>query len=41
VRGAQRLPGEDTREALVAWGFSPEEVTGLLEAGAVRQSGRG
>jgi alpha-methylacyl-CoA racemase len=41
VRGAQRLPGEDTRDALVAWGFGPEEVTGLLEAGAVTQTGRG
>jgi alpha-methylacyl-CoA racemase len=40
VRGAPRLPGEDTREALQAWGFSAEEVTGLLQAGAVIQSRR-
>jgi alpha-methylacyl-CoA racemase len=41
VRGAPRAPGQDTRTALVAWGFGEEEVAGLLEAGAVVQADRG
>ena len=37
VRGAPRRVGEDTVEALMSWGFSGEELTKLLEAGAVLQ----
>jgi alpha-methylacyl-CoA racemase len=38
VRGVPRRVGEDTIEALGAWGFSREELTKLLEAGAVLQA---
>jgi alpha-methylacyl-CoA racemase len=38
VRGAPRRVGEDTVEALAAWGFSPAELTELLETGAVLQA---
>jgi alpha-methylacyl-CoA racemase len=41
VRGAPRAPGQDTRTALVAWGFGEEEVAGWLETGAVVQAERG
>jgi alpha-methylacyl-CoA racemase len=37
VRSGPRLPGEDTRESLTAWGFSTAEVDDLLAAGAVAQ----
>jgi alpha-methylacyl-CoA racemase len=37
VRSGPRLPGEDTRESLTAWGFSAAEVTDLLATGAVAQ----
>ena len=37
VRHGPRLPGEDTRESLAAWGFSADEVTDLLASGAVVQ----
>jgi alpha-methylacyl-CoA racemase len=40
LRGAPRWPGEDTAEALRAWGFSADEVTGLLDAGVVTQAAR-
>ena len=38
VRGEPRAPGQDTRTALAGWGFGEDEVTGLLEAGAVVQA---
>jgi alpha-methylacyl-CoA racemase len=38
VRGAPRMPGSDTREVLVAWGFAAGEVDELLASGAVTQS---
>jgi alpha-methylacyl-CoA racemase len=38
VRGAPRRVGEDTVEALTAWGFSGEELGKLLETGAVLQA---
>ncbi|RBY82886.1 CoA transferase [Geodermatophilus sp. TF02-6] len=38
VRGAPRAPGQDTRTTLAAWGFTEDEVTGLLERGAVVQT---
>jgi alpha-methylacyl-CoA racemase len=38
VRGAPRRVGEDSVEALTAWGFAPEELTTLLETGAVLQA---
>jgi alpha-methylacyl-CoA racemase len=38
VRGAPRRIGEDTVEALGAWGFSSAELGELLEAGAVLQA---
>jgi alpha-methylacyl-CoA racemase len=37
VRGAPRRPGADTRSVLAAWGFGEDEVTRLLEAGAVSE----
>jgi alpha-methylacyl-CoA racemase len=40
VRSAPRTPGQDTVEALRAWGFAEEEVAALLESGAVVQSER-
>ncbi|HEX2072581.1 MAG TPA: CaiB/BaiF CoA-transferase family protein [Geodermatophilus sp.] len=40
VRGGPRLPGEDTRETLPAWGFSADEVDALLAAGTIVQSDR-
>ena len=39
VRGRPRAAGADTRAALQAWGFDPEEVTALEQAGAVVQNG--
>jgi alpha-methylacyl-CoA racemase len=39
VRGRPRAAGADTRAALRAWGFAPEEVAALEEAGAVVQDG--
>ncbi len=39
VRSAPRAPGQDTRTALEAWGLSADEVTGLLDSGAVVQAG--
>jgi alpha-methylacyl-CoA racemase len=39
VRNAPRVPGQDTREALRAWGFGDDEVADLLAAGAVVQAG--
>jgi alpha-methylacyl-CoA racemase len=41
VRSRPRLPGEDTRTALAAWGFSAEELPGLLASGAVVHDGPG
>jgi alpha-methylacyl-CoA racemase len=38
VRGTPRAPGQDTRTALVAWGFAADEVDRLLESGAVVQA---
>ena len=38
VRGAPRLPGADTREALTDWGFSADEVETLLASGAVAEA---
>ena len=35
VRGAPRLPGEDTRSALAAWGIAEDEVARLLDDGVV------
>ncbi|WP_304412917.1 CaiB/BaiF CoA-transferase family protein [Blastococcus sp. URHD0036] len=35
VRGAPRLPGEDTRSALAAWGVADDEVRRLLDDGVV------
>jgi alpha-methylacyl-CoA racemase len=40
VRGGPRPAGADTRSALTAWGFSAEELSGLLASGAVREPGR-
>ena len=40
VRGGARRVGADTREVLTAWGFSAEEVTGLLADGAVAEDSR-
>jgi alpha-methylacyl-CoA racemase len=40
VRGTPRGPGQDTVEALTAWGFSAEEVAALQNSGAVVQSDR-
>jgi alpha-methylacyl-CoA racemase len=39
VRGRPRAAGADTRAALAAWGFTPDEVTALEQAGAVVQNG--
>ena len=39
VRGGGRRVGADTREVLTAWGFSAEEVAGLLADGAVAEDG--
>ena len=39
VRGAPRLPGEDTRAALAAWGFPAADIEALLADGAVVQAG--
>ena len=33
--------GEHTREVLREEGFSPEEITGLLDAGVVKEGGTG
>jgi len=38
VRSGPRQVGEDTAEALTAWGFSAEEFAKLLETGAVLQA---
>ena len=38
VRGAPRQAGADTRAVLAAWGFADDEITRLLEAGAVSGS---
>jgi alpha-methylacyl-CoA racemase len=38
VRGAPRLPGQDTVAALTAWGVRPDRVRDLLDAGAVVQA---
>ncbi|WP_448628270.1 CaiB/BaiF CoA transferase family protein [Geodermatophilus sp. URMC 64] len=40
VRSAPRAPGHDTVAALRSWGFAEEEVTALLDSGAVVQSER-
>ena len=37
VQGPPRRPGQDTRAALVDWGFDPDEVEQLLADGAVAQ----
>lgn len=39
VRDRARRVGQDTREVLTAWGFSTEEVAGLLADGAVAEAG--
>jgi alpha-methylacyl-CoA racemase len=39
VRGKPRAAGADTRAALQGWGFTPDEVTALEQAGAVVQNG--
>jgi alpha-methylacyl-CoA racemase len=39
VRGEPRTPGQDTRAALSAWGFSDGEIGALEESGAVVQAG--
>jgi alpha-methylacyl-CoA racemase len=39
VRSGPRLPGQDTRDTLRAWGFGDDEVAALLGAGAVVQAG--
>jgi alpha-methylacyl-CoA racemase len=39
VRGKPRAAGADTRAALQEWGFTPDEVTALEQAGAVVQNG--
>jgi alpha-methylacyl-CoA racemase len=39
VRGTPRAAGADTRSALRAWGFEPDEVAALEQAGAVVQNG--
>ena len=41
VRGAPRTPGADTRQVLVEWGFSTDEVARLLAAGAVTEASPG
>jgi alpha-methylacyl-CoA racemase len=41
VRGGPRVPGQDTRSALAAWGFGEDEVAGLLDRGAVVQADGG
>jgi alpha-methylacyl-CoA racemase len=41
VRSGPRTPGQDTRAALAAWGFSADELRHLLEAAAVVQDGSG
>ncbi len=38
VRGGPRVPGQDTRSALAAWGLGEDEVAGLLDGGAVVQA---
>jgi alpha-methylacyl-CoA racemase len=38
VRCAPRGTGEDTREALAAWGFGEDELTRLLDGGAISQA---
>jgi enoyl-CoA hydratase len=35
ARGSARRPGADTREALIEWGFSADEVEQLVTSGAV------
>ena len=37
VQRPPRLPGEDTDEALVDWGFDPDEVKQLLDSGVIAQ----
>ncbi len=39
VRSGPRLPGEDTRAALTAWGIADDEVQRLLAGGVVTQAG--
>jgi alpha-methylacyl-CoA racemase len=39
VRGPARRVGADTRDVLTAWGFSADEVAGLLADGAVAEPG--
>jgi alpha-methylacyl-CoA racemase len=39
VRSGPRLPGQDSRAALAAWGFAEDELAKLLDSGAVVQSG--
>jgi alpha-methylacyl-CoA racemase len=41
VRSGPRLPGQDTRTVLTAWGFSADEVEALIGSGAVAQDGPG
>ncbi|MCW2580061.1 MAG: L-carnitine dehydratase/bile acid-inducible protein [Blastococcus sp.] len=38
VRSGPRLPGQDTTEALVAWGFAADELPQLLADGAIAQA---
>jgi len=38
VRSEPRLPGEDTLDALTAWGFTGDELGRLQEAGAIAQT---
>jgi alpha-methylacyl-CoA racemase len=38
VRGAPRRAGEDTVEALTAWGFASDELRALLDGGAIAQA---
>ncbi|MDQ1695531.1 MAG: alpha-methylacyl-CoA racemase, partial [Frankiaceae bacterium] len=41
IAGPPRLPGEDSRTALQAWGFSADEVDRLIVAGTVVQNEAG
>ena len=41
VRGGPRPPGADTRQVLADWGFSADDVAGLLAAGAVTEVSSG